>query len=123
MIDRFLDWLDQGESYPLLNSVRDNVGYSRDVELSVDIFSQCDRLEVSSRSYVHMLYDGAVVYRDDKPTTSLHITDFRGSKLDGIGAHLEYFNPEYHPLLHLIDLVLWHIKNIFKDHGEVRIEN
>ena len=123
MIDRVIGWMDQGESYYLLNSVRDKVGYSRDVELSEDIFMQCDRLEKSNRTYVNKLYKGAVVYRDDKPTTSLHVTDFRESEIDGIGAHLEYFNPEYHPLLHLIDVALWHIKNTLKDQEKARIEN
>ena len=123
MIDRVIGWMDQGESYYLLNSVRDKVGYSRDVELSEDIFMQCDRLEKSNRTYVNKLYKGAVVYRDDKPTTSLHVTDFRESEIDGIGAHLEYFNPEYHPLLHLIDVALWHIKNTLEDQEKARIEN
>ena len=123
MIDRVIGWMDQGESYYLLNSVRDKVGYSRDVELSEDIFMQCDRLEKSNRTYVNKLYKGAVVYRDDKPTTSLHVTDFRESEIGGIGAHLEYFNPEYHPLLHLIDVALWHIKNILEDQEKARIEN
>lgn len=104
-------WMDRGDSYELLEAVRNEVGYNRDVEVEEEFFKECDRLERSSRTYVDLLYEGAEVYRDEKPTTSLHVTDFRGSKREGIGAHLEFFNPEYHPFLHLLDVALWHLKD------------
>ena len=110
--------------YGLLDSIENKVGYNRDVELSEELFqSHKDVLERSSRTYVDKLYLGAKVYRDTYRVKSLHITDFRDSeKADGIGAHLEYFNPEHHLFLHIIDVVLWHLKDKIGSHEPPRIE-
>jgi hypothetical protein len=121
MFDKLSNWLDQGENYDLLEIIREDVGYGRDVNVSEQLFDECNRLEISKRTYVDKIFEGAKVYRDDKPTTSLHVTDFRDSDKDGIGAHVEYFNPEYHPLLHLLDVIIWHLKHLFENREEKEI--
>ena len=121
MFDKLSNWLDQGENYDLLEIIREDVGYGRDVNVSEQLFDECNRLEISKRTYVDKIFEGAKVYRDDKPTTSLHVTDFRDSDKDGIGAHVEYFNPEYHPMLHFLDVVAWHLKHLFENREEKEI--
>lgn len=123
MISGIKSSLDQGDRYDLLDNVLEEVGYNRDVEISEEVFRECNQLKISNRTYVDKLYPGAKVYRDDKPTTSLHLTDFRESDKEGIGAHIEYFNPEYHPFLHMIDVILWHLKNFLEEEErDIRIK-
>lgn len=122
MIGRIRSWVNQGRNYQLLDLVMDEVGYNRDVKIDEDLFEGCERLEVSSRTYVDKIVPDAKVYRDDKPTTSLHVTDFRETDQDGIKSHLEFFNPEYHPVLHVVDVLLWHGKNLIENREEKEIE-
>lgn len=91
-------------------------GYGRDTGVSGDLLDDMD-VEETSRTSVTKIYPDAKSYRDDRRFSSIHITDYRGvdredMESDIVVAHLEHFNPEYHPVLHaLIDTPLWFIRN------------
>lgn len=59
-------------------------------------------------------YENANSFRDGNSIYTVHLTDHRGSETprDCIVCHLEWFNPEDHPLLHaLFDFPAWVFHN------------
>lgn len=59
-------------------------------------------------------YDGASSFRDGNSIYTVHLTDHRdaGTPRECIVCHLEWFNPEDHPLLHAIfDFPAWVFHN------------
>ncbi len=103
-----------------INDLLQQYGHAYDVVIPDDLFEEnTDRLHRSSRS---LPKDGPT-YRDDRRFHSVHVTDCRGvdrgEKLgDVVVGHLEYVNPEYHPILHaLIDYPLWWVKNRILEHN------
>jgi hypothetical protein len=93
-------------------------GYGLDVEVPEKLFeTSLTDLEETSRTTVTRIYPEAESYRDSRRFSSIHVTDYRGveredQESDVIVAHLEFFNPEKHPVLHtLIDTPVWFVKN------------
>lgn len=101
-------------------------GFSYDTEIPEEIFEECsEALNPTDRTVVTEMYPDAVSYRDSKKRTSVHLTDFRGVERDSkasnvIVAHLEHFNPEYHPILHaVVDTPLWFLRNRILDRNKL----
>ena len=93
-------------------------GYGVDTEIDEEMFRESKvELEETSRTVVDRMYPEATVYRDDRRSSSVHLTDYRGverdeMRSDVIVAHLELFNPEYHPILHaVVDTPVWFVRN------------
>lgn len=93
-------------------------GYGIDTEIDEEMFEESEQeLNLTSRTVVDRMYPDARVYRDDQRFSSVHLTDYRGvereeMRSDVIVAHLELFNPEYHPILHaFVDTPVWFLRN------------
>ncbi|WP_414837377.1 hypothetical protein ACK3SF_03855 [Candidatus Nanosalina sp. VS9-1] len=103
---------------PIIDYLKKHSGYSYDTAVPEELFERCrDSLEETERTRVTKYFPEASSYRDERRRKSVHLTDYRGLERDRmesdlVVAHLEHFNPEYHPVLHtLIDFPLWYIRN------------
>lgn len=87
----------------------DEHGHASDVVIPEDLFEaqKADELHRTDRA---LPKDGPT-YRDGRKRHSAHVTVSHGTDDRGRVAvgHLEFFNPEHHPILHaLIDCPLWY---------------
>lgn len=91
-------------------------GHAYDAVIPDDLFEEeKDTLHQSRRS----LPKNGPTYRDDRRMHSVHVIDLRDIN-GGIVGHLEWFNPEHHPILHtLIDYPLWWWKNRIRERNIV----
>lgn len=110
----------------LLSKLESQHGLCLDFELTLDQFKCLEpKLEETSRTRVTDRYPEAISYRDDRSRRSLHVTDYRGMEREDavsnvIVAHIENFNPEKHPLMHvLIDFPLWYWRNRIKTRNKL----
>jgi len=111
---------------PIVNYLMENAGYSYDIEIPEQLFeNNTEFLEQTDLTTVTYHFPEARSYRDSKPRKSVHLQDYRGIDRenrvgDVLVAHLERFNPEYHPILHaLIDYPIWFYKNNIREKNKL----
>ncbi|MFB6213822.1 MAG: hypothetical protein ABEJ07_04655 [Candidatus Nanohaloarchaea archaeon] len=101
-----------------------SAGYNRDVVISSEEWQEMLPEEHSSDLALAALEQrDEDTYRDDRKRTSVELKDYRHRDMRGeFVAELERFNPEHHPVLHLlIDFPSWLWKNRIRNRGPVEL--
>lgn len=97
-------------------------GFNRDVEISDEEWKNCMESEHStSLALAPIERKNEPTYRDNRARESIELKDYRQlDRPECFVAELEHFNPERHPVLHLlVDFPSWLWKNRIKNWGPV----
>lgn len=89
-------------------------GYNRDTVIEEGDFSQAlEEMHQTDLSLAFLEHKKEPSYRDKRARKSLHLKDLTQLDMDeDYVAELERFNPEHHPVLHLlVDFPLWFWRN------------
>lgn len=101
----------------LIEELRED-SFNKNVEIDKERWEKYQEdLHLTNLSLAEFLNKNKPSYRDNRKLTSIHLKDYRNyehSDKDFV-VELERFNPEHHPLLHLLtDFPLYLWKNIFR---------
>lgn len=112
------------DSAELIELLR-NRGFNRDVEVEKETWEAVSQdCRSSGLAFSTFLRREEPTYRDDRSRVSIELKDYRDLEgPESFVAELERFNPEHHPLLHLlVDFPNWIWKNRIKTSGPERLD-
>ena len=101
MMQTLVDWLSE-------------IGYNHDEEVDEEDFQEAlQSMHETDLDLAALIGKDEPSFRDDRPRKSLHLKDLsRLERDEDYIAELEHFNPEFHPILHvLVDFPLWLLRN------------
>lgn len=99
------------------------LGYNRDVEVEKDTWLNAKAWSEVSGSMLGLstiLRTNEPIFRDEKEMKSIELKDYRNRSdfENSFVAKLEHFNPEVHPILHvLVDVPTWVVRNRIMNRG------